>query len=1511
MAFYDDLRNFMENRLRAFDPTIDLTEGSPAQVEIIEALVTRLGTNPFDIDITDFVIQRLTESYPKLASDHSVLNDMFVKPLIALLSPFKDEMEAIKLAQSIRNAEFLSDDEVDALAANFFVERKQGSFASGSARIYFNAPQATQATISKRFSTTDGLNFYPVTNTSITAGTMIFNREGNLYYMDVNVQAEAAGEGYNIEAGDLVSVDDIAGVVKVTNLNAFGGGVPREDNATFAARVEQSLTERSLVTKRGVVARLNDIYSDIRAIQVIGAGEVGMNRDILTGTGQGFLHVVGTAKLFGTWVFMTGVTYKDTGPKLDITIAAGDTFRWHKPLNIDPNRVVHEAKIVQVLWSGTLDRFIFEVDKDLGTVSNFNVNMAILKPGFISISGIPGGMLETSAPDNKIHLGGHSDIFIRPTNDQRLSATVKNVADSAPVLALLTGIVAAGSNNFSTVAPDPVDLAGAGVLTGDTLVIETGAQAGTYTVLETGATLKLDNVFTINEGGLRARVVRNVTTNLNEFRTPKLPFNTAVNDLNTIIGSNLFTLNVNNLQSFGVVIGDIIEILDGPDAGRFVIIGFDNVLGGLGPLVDRPAGSTGNLLRYKVYSAQNGLEFPLVRIKKIELLDSSNQTTGITIPYGDAVDIRAMCDFDSEGETFTVLDTKLFTMPDTLGFWDGLANQFTAPAANVDARYTQQLESFDGKVRSFPANAGNPIITMEVNLPPFTFDGRKNTLLAFTTMEDTDFNFNPSFTSNLVNAKIGDSVTILNGANSGTYLIQDHRVLELWGRSGVGHFKVALVQVDGQFKSDPVRTSIDFIARGAVDGSGVVPITALDLLKMVEFATDWSNVAGFYEGILIPKLLATLTFYGFNSNTSEVRAILNSMSMTGYSIGPSPRGNLRLYFQEPVSVELYSGFDSTKFAKIEEPLKKCRLSMEIKQGQILPEAEIESPPSDWLRNASAKEPIDTNLFTVAGPSFAASGVETGHIFEFHPSIDDLPSRFKMNTSLMAVTQAGSNVIDIILQPSVLNAALLAPGQLLFIDSGPDTGMYTITKVRNPFGTVEVDRVLTHTTLKPPISSTDVVNRSGATPVASFASSDIPTGTKLINDVNFPASLEGGGMAGFPESWLMIYAIDEPTPPLVQHVMADGDDVEYLGVYKVTGAGAGFAVVDRTVNWPDNAHCFWIRVPKPDVAPAATSGGGTQLTNQYVRCRLYSNVTEKRAISINWAATPNPLISIDANPLAQNQMQLSSNIATQGFSHKSPYRILGRNIKKISSTRMKENFEKGLYYFDVPVISIGVGKEFHFPRNTAFSLDGKYFVEGYTLNVNDQNLTYSVKEITDIVLPNAILPVGATPGKNNKIKIAGQNLQFNYDNAELVEELQRFFNSPLDRVVCDNPLVRHFLPSYPIIDIHYFGGSTENVVAQDIIDFINSIPAEDNQIRIDALVRLCQRRGARSIIMPLEVVSLTHGLDRRIKSMRSENSVGVDFPVFKGVNKMVYFIPGPDVSKELIRPVGEQVYLKRN
>ena len=69
MAFEDELRDFMENRLTAFDPSIDLSANSTAQVQIIEPLVARFGEDPFAIDIPTFLRERLVQEFPDLAAD--------------------------------------------------------------------------------------------------------------------------------------------------------------------------------------------------------------------------------------------------------------------------------------------------------------------------------------------------------------------------------------------------------------------------------------------------------------------------------------------------------------------------------------------------------------------------------------------------------------------------------------------------------------------------------------------------------------------------------------------------------------------------------------------------------------------------------------------------------------------------------------------------------------------------------------------------------------------------------------------------------------------------------------------------------------------------------------------------------------------------------------------------------------------------------------------------------------------------------------------------------------------------------------------------------------------------------------------------------------------------------------------------------------------------------------------------------------------------------------------------
>jgi hypothetical protein len=125
------------------------------------------------------------------------------------------------------------------------------------------------------------------------------------------------------------------------------------------------------------------------------------------------------------------------------------------------------------------------------------------------------------------------------------------------------------------------------------------------------------------------------------------------------------------------------------------------------------------------------------------------------------------------------------------------------------------------------------------------------------------------------------------------------------------------------------------------------------------------------------------------------------------------------------------------------------------------------------------------------------------------------------------------------------------------------------------------------------------------------------------------------------------------------------------------------------------------------------------------------------------------------------------------------------------------------------------------------------------------------------------------------------------------------------------LARHFLPAYVMLDATYSGGASEEAVATDVISYINNIDPDTNEIRTDLVEDTIKRRGANTVDLPLTLIALFHGTDRRIRGMRSETSIGIgDTPFFRGTFKQTYFISGPNTSKETPRPAGEQVFLRR-
>ena len=280
----DQLRTFLTEAIRRADPSIDVDSGSPMDTEVITPTVERLGPDPYDTPVLDFIRGRLNSQHPELVlQDGEPLDDYAVKIMRVLLEPYRRQIERISRNQSLSNADTLTDEEADNLAANFFYDRRVGGYSAGIARLYFPSVQAQLVTPSNAVISDTGLRFLPVDNQAISAEVLQVNTEGSYYYFDVVCRAENQGSSYNIAAEKLVGVEGLDQVVKVTNKAGFVGGVNYEETESFLARVESSLAERSLVTARGIAARLLDVFSSIRSLQVIGHGDPEMERDILTG----------------------------------------------------------------------------------------------------------------------------------------------------------------------------------------------------------------------------------------------------------------------------------------------------------------------------------------------------------------------------------------------------------------------------------------------------------------------------------------------------------------------------------------------------------------------------------------------------------------------------------------------------------------------------------------------------------------------------------------------------------------------------------------------------------------------------------------------------------------------------------------------------------------------------------------------------------------------------------------------------------------------------------------------------------------------------------------------------------------------------------------------------------------------------------------------------------------------------------------------------------------------------
>lgn len=652
-----DLEAFLRQAAANFDPNLDATVGSPFDNKIIQPLVRRVGTDPFTVDLSTFLFERLRQAYPLLATDEGDnITDLLIKPITLLWDPVVRENTRVRRGLSFADPTTLTLEEADSLGGNFFIPRRRGRFARGTARIFFSQPQDVSISQNNFVTSRGGLVFFPTALQSIRTNEMLINvGSSGLYFFDVTVVAENPGTAYNIDANSLNAIANLNAAVRVTNVSRFRAGEDEEDAVAYVSRLEQSLGEKSLVTLRGIAAKVLENFPEVNRLNVVGFNDPEMQRDKITGGGLGPILASGSQAqvLDDTEGMPRSRRINTTEANFDNLIGRATGF-------VLTLVNASSEPVVDIPVRGVVDQNTIDLEEQVLILGTTGVTW-MLRKNELTLSNIPGGILfpntvngELRIANDEIHIGGAFDVHVRASEFDESILSISNVFDDDPAafgLAAQKNSVVGQEGfilaDYATPLDDSlVEFLGRAAFDGWTLQVEEGPNAGTYRVLEStttgiGQALLVTDPAPINPDPVdrRWRLFDVINIDLLEPKETRI----SGQDLITTQGTDVVTTAGGiNFDQFGVAKGDVLRILNGRNAGDYSVASDPLVPSFSSLQLDRPLPFSSSNLDYAVFRpSSGGMQMPFVRVRSIELLDSSSQPQGSFIPYAKPVDVQS------------------------------------------------------------------------------------------------------------------------------------------------------------------------------------------------------------------------------------------------------------------------------------------------------------------------------------------------------------------------------------------------------------------------------------------------------------------------------------------------------------------------------------------------------------------------------------------------------------------------------------------------------------------------------------------------------------------------------------------------------------------------------------------------------------------------------------------------------------------------------------------------------
>ena len=210
-------------------------------------------------------------------------------------------------------------------------------------------------------------------------------------------------------------------------------------------------------------------------------------------------------------------------------------------------------------------------------------------------------------------------------------------------------------------------------------------------------------------------------------------------------------------------------------------------------------------------------------------------------------------------------------------------------------------------------------------------------------------------------------------------------------------------------------------------------------------------------------------------------------------------------------------------------------------------------------------------------------------------------------------------------------------------------------------------------------------------------------------------------------------------------------------------------------------------------------------------------------------------------------------------------------------------DDGLYYTDIRLTSYDANTSTGIVPDESALTPTNYDSLGYEIVVSNTNYSYSVGEDSSIRVTSVALSKTATSFET-VYEVAAANVTLSYEQSDLVQSAQTFMLQPFTRVVCNNPLVRHYLPAYPIASISHTGPRSNALVKDDLATFFSSL-YPNKPLEVSDLLGVLQSGGSTYIKLPQEAAFLVHDESRRLKVVRGKDVIvlGTQYHIMEDIS----------------------------